>query len=275
MPLASKKCSSDTLAYDGAQHLSRPVGDDDGAQHLRRPVEDDEGAKKPRKPNRCKKYLGNKSIHHRTETRTDSMPAHLSESPRKGRTKANRFISPTPLANSRSNRTTKKEGMRYDARANAKKSLCEKRLAKYGVAKGKLPSTLDELLSLSNSSTLEDMDDGFGDGLGGFGECDMPDYNHECELELDSTDSEEEPEDDEAQDLRPQDDQNQYSTEPSDNLKRNRKEVDSWTQLIAVVTANVQTPTSSRSCSCRKSRKTLPTVSFNCLQVFLNILICC
>jgi hypothetical protein len=134
--------------------------------------------------------------------------------------------------------------------------LCEERLGKYGVAKGKLPSTLEELFSLSNSSTLEDMDDGLGDGLGGFGECDMPDYNHECELELDSTDSEEEPEDDEAQD-----DQDQYSTEPSYNLKRNRKEVDSWTRLIAAVTANVQTPTSSPSCSCRKSRKTLPTVS--------------
>jgi hypothetical protein len=43
--------------------------------------------------------------------------------------------------------------------------LCEERLAKYGVAKGKLPSTLEELFSLSNSSTLEDMDDGLGDGL--------------------------------------------------------------------------------------------------------------
>jgi hypothetical protein len=51
---------------DGAQHLRRPVEDDDGAQHLRRPAEDDEGAENPRKPNRCKTYLGNKSIHHRT-----------------------------------------------------------------------------------------------------------------------------------------------------------------------------------------------------------------
>jgi hypothetical protein len=56
---------SDPLAYNGAQHLRRPPLDD-GAQHLRRPVEDDEGAEKPRKPNRCKTYLGNKSIHHRT-----------------------------------------------------------------------------------------------------------------------------------------------------------------------------------------------------------------
>jgi hypothetical protein len=186
------------------------------------------------------------------------MPARLSKSPRKGRTKANRYISSNPLPGSSSRRTTIKAATAYDTLASQKESFVSHVLEGLGFEKGKTPASLGELLRQSRNLPVRDVSDGFGDdGFGGFDDAEM-DHDHESEWESDFMDSDDELEGDEVQD-----DLKRLTKKPSDYANRNQREVDSWIRLIAIVTGDTAMQESSPFCACSKSTRSIPTLSLS------------
>jgi hypothetical protein len=190
------------------------------------------------------------------------MPAIASRSPRRNRTRAIRYYSPVPQANTRSSRTTKKRAAKADALAADKLVVIEQKLESLGLQNGmKFPSSFAELLSLNQSklSTPGDDFDSFGDdGLGGFGDFGdggEMDYHHGSGWE---DEPEDEPEDDEGSEhlWKP------HSTKLSDYALKRKNEIDNWGRLIAIVSERIATPKSSPSCSCTKSTRKLRTLSF-------------
>jgi hypothetical protein len=186
------------------------------------------------------------------------MPARLSKSPRKGRTKANRYISSNPLPGSSSRRTTIRAATAYDTLASQKESFVARVLEELGFKKGKTPASLGELLRQSRNLSIRDVNDGFGDdGFGGFDGVEI-DHDHESDWESVFMDS-----DDELEDDKIQDDLKRLTKKPSDYANRNQKEVDSWIRLIAIVTGDTAMQESSPFCACSKSTRSIPTLSLS------------
>ena len=185
------------------------------------------------------------------------MPPLLSRSPRKDRQKANHYIAARPRPNSRSKRITRAASKDYDARADESVREYRLKFERLGYITGdKTPSSYEEFLGQTDKRIFHDVNIDFDDDdFGGFEDEEM-DYDHESEWEIDSTISDKELEDDEVKN-------NLKDKKSSDYIKRKQKEVDNWTELIAIITEDSVMQGKSPFCACNKSTLSISTVSLS------------
>jgi hypothetical protein len=161
-------------------------------------------------------------------------------------------VSVTPIQGTRSWRTSLRAGKAKDARAKKREELIDRRLEQIGLRPGgEIPASLGALLKQRGSPPAYNFNGGFDDdNFGGFdGHTPMDDNEDEwC--------SEEELEDD-------IEDEPKSTGGPSDHAIRSKKEVNNWTKLIDIVTGDTVMQGCSPFCTCRKSTRSIPTVSLS------------
>ena len=114
------------------------------------------------------------------------MPAYQSKSLRKSKTKVNRYISSNSLPSSHSRRTMIRIATTYDALASQKENHISRVLKELELKKGKISTSLKELLRQSCNSLIHDVNDDFDyDDFGddSFSDFDNEEMNHDHESE--------------------------------------------------------------------------------------------
>ena len=148
-------------------------------------------------------------------------------------------------------RTSVRAAKADDALARDKERQVSNKLEQLGLTKeGEMPISLGALLRQAGTPLVGNINSGFGgDDFGGF-DGDVMDYESDSEWEVESGDELE-------------DELKQSAEKPSDYAIRTQKEVDNWTNFIAIVTGDTTIQECSPFCTCSKSIRSIPTVSLS------------